>query len=184
MISLGKSMLNGQAVEIGAVGREGVAPAAAVLDLKRVVFESTVQIAGTALRIRSSEFSDALCCDRELLDFVRRYAAVALSQLAQTAACNILHVVDQRCCRWLLQAHDAAGCDRFTITHETLSTVLGVRRATITGAAERLQRTGLLCYRYGNMEILDRAALERSACECYRITRQEFSALYSTVASP
>jgi CRP-like cAMP-binding protein len=179
MVSLIKSMQNGEGVEIGAVGCEGVAPPGAAFDLKRVVFESVVQIPGTALRIRRRELARVLAIDRELLHLMREYAEVAFNQLAQTAACNILHLVNQRCCRWLLQAHDSAGSDKFYLTHEALGIILGVRRATVSAAAEQLRRVGILGYRYGNVEILNRDALERISCECYAASKQAFAALFN-----
>jgi CRP-like cAMP-binding protein len=178
MVSLIKPMQNGQGVEIGAVGPEGITPPGAGFELKRVVVESIVQIPGTALRIRRDELEQRLVRDRELLQLMRGYGGVAMSQLAQTAACNILHLVDQRCCRWLLQAHDCAGSDSFALTHESLGAILGVRRATVSAAAERLQRGGLIRYRRGKIAILNRLALERTACECYAATQQEFAALF------
>jgi CRP-like cAMP-binding protein len=178
MVSLIRPMQNGQGVEIGAVGPEGIVPPGAAVELKRSIVESIVQIPGTALRIRCDELAQVLEHDRDLLVLVRAYEGAAFNQLAQTAACNILHLVDQRCCRWLLQAHDCAGTDSFGVTHELLGMVLGVRRATVSAAAERLQRGGMIRYRHGKVTILIREALERAACECYAATRAEFAALF------
>ena len=178
MVSLIRSMQNGQGVELGAVGREGIAPPGPPFAFKRVAFESIVQIAGTALRIRREDLELVLARDSELLQLMRGYASVALSQLAQTAACNILHLAESRCSRWLLQAHDCAGADSFAITHELLGMILGVRRATVSAAAEKLQRAGVIRYHHGNVAILNRRGLERTACECYATMKQEFATLF------
>lgn len=178
MVSQIRLMQNGQGVEIGAVGPEGIVPPGAAVELKRSIVESIVQIPGSALRIRSDDLAQVLQHDRELLQLMRGYAGVAFNQLCQTAACNILHLVDQRCCRWLLQAHDCAGSESFGVTHELLGMVLGVRRATVSAAAERLRRGGIIRYRHGKVTILIREALERAACECYAATQQEFAAFF------
>jgi CRP-like cAMP-binding protein len=178
LISLVRPMQNGEGVEISAVGPEGIAPPGAVFDLERGVFELVVQISGSALRIRREELRRVLEQDRDFVQFMRGYASAALSRMAQTAACNILHTVAQRCCRWLLTAHDSARSDTFALTHEFLGVTLGVRRASVSAAAQSLQRAGLIRYSHGNMTIVNRRGLERAACECYATTEQEFAMLF------
>jgi CRP-like cAMP-binding protein len=180
MISLVRWMRNGEGVEISAIGPEGITPPGAVFEFERAVLESIVQIPGSVLRIRRDDLRRRLARDRELLNIMRSYAAAALSQVAQTAACNILHPVEQRCCRWLLTAHDSARSDNFQLTHEFLGMMLGVRRATVSVAAEALQRAGLIQYSHGNLTITNRPALERVACECYSTTHGEFEDLFAT----
>jgi CRP-like cAMP-binding protein len=179
LISLVKWMRNGEGVEISAIGPEGIAPPGAVFEFERAVLESIVQIPGSVLRIRRDDLRKCLAHDRELLHLMRSYAAAALSQVAQTAACNILHPVEERCCRWLLAAHDSVRCESFQLTHEFLGMMLGVRRATVSVAAEALQRAGLIQYSHGNLTITNRAGLERVACECYGATRSEFEDLFA-----
>jgi CRP-like cAMP-binding protein len=179
MVSLVKWMRNGEGVEITAVGPEGIVPPGVVVDFERAVLESIVQIPGSVLRIRRDDLRRRLARDHELLTLMRSYAETAMSQLAQTAACNILHPVEARCCRWLLMAHDSAHSDNFQLTHEFLGMMLGVRRATVSVAAEALQRAGLIHYSHGNLTITDRPALERVACECYATTRSEFADLFA-----
>jgi CRP-like cAMP-binding protein len=179
LISLVKWMRNGEGIEISAIGPEGIAPPGAVLEFERAVLESIVQIPGSVLRIRRDDMSKRLARDRELLNVMRTYAVAALNQIAQTAACNILHQVEERTCRWLLTAHDSALSDNFQLTHEFLGMMLGVRRATVSVAAESLQRAGLIQYSHGNLSITDRVALERAACECYATTRSEFEDLFT-----
>ncbi len=178
MISLMKSMQNGAAVEISTTGPEGIAPLGAIFDLDRGVFESIVLIPGEVLRIRREVLRKKLASDRELFAVMRGYAGVALNHLAQSAACNILHSVEERCCRWLLMAHDAAHDRTFSLTHEFLGAMLGVRRASVSVAAQTLQRAGVIRYCHGQMTITDRAALERAACECYAATKLEFETFF------
>jgi CRP-like cAMP-binding protein len=108
-----------------------------------------------------------------------RYAQATLSAVAQSAACNRLHMLEQRCARWLLTAHDRAGDDKFSMTHEFLAMMLGVRRAGVTLAAQSLQiqSAGLITYNHGIMSVIDRKGLEAASCECYHAIQDEFDRL-------
>jgi CRP-like cAMP-binding protein len=184
LVSLVKPMRDGRAPEIDAVGREGIAVPSAIFGVGRAAMESSVQIAATVLRISCDDFAARLAADREFSAIVRGYVGVALSQLVQTAACNIVHTVENRCCRWLLFAHDSALSDRFPLTHEFLATLLSVRRASVSLAAAALQRRGFIHYSHGVVTVLDRAGLERSACECHATIRADFEDLFSRAAPP
>jgi CRP-like cAMP-binding protein len=183
MVSLIKSMQDGKGVEISAVGLEGVAPLGAAFDLEHSVLDSVVQIPGWVLRIRREELKSRLAQDEEFGVVMRSYGAVALSQLAQGAACNILHTVEERCCRWLLMANDCACSDSFPLTHEFLGMTLGVRRASVSVTAEALQKKGLIRYSHGRLTITDRSALEAAACECYTTSRNEIETLFRSLRS-
>jgi plasmid replication initiation protein len=98
---------------------------------------------------------------------LQRYAQALFEQVTQTAACNRLHALEQRCARWLLMTHDRVDGDELTLTQEFLSYMLGVRRAGVTEACGTLQRSGLIRYRHGHITIVDRAGLEAATCECY-----------------
>ncbi|HVR45820.1 MAG TPA: Crp/Fnr family transcriptional regulator [Candidatus Binatia bacterium] len=180
MISMVKTMKSGRAVEIAAVGREGMAPLAATLNFDRAVFDSVVQIRATGFRIAQRELWKSVAQNAEFDRTIHAYGEVAMAQLARTAACNILHSVKKRCCRWLLTAHDNAESDVFPLTHEYLALMLGVRRAAVSLAAESLQRAGLIEYCHGKMTVKNRPALERAACECYAAGRAELDKLFST----
>ena len=182
LVSLLKPMRNGEGVEISAVGREGMAPAGVVFELEQAVFESVVVVSGSALRIGLDELKRRLSKEPELSELLRGYAGAALSELAQTVACNILHPVGQRCSRWLLRAQDGAGSDTLPITQELLATLLGVRRASISIAAEALQRAGLVRYSRGKLTVVNRTGLEKAACECYASIRSEFEHLFAWAA--
>jgi CRP-like cAMP-binding protein len=101
-----------------------------------------------------------------------------MNQLARTAGCNRVHSVDERCARWLLATGDRVGRDEFPLTHEFLAKMLGVRRASVSQAAEALQRAGLIQYRQGWIHIVDRRRLETAACEDYRLSKAAYDQLY------
>jgi CRP-like cAMP-binding protein len=105
------------------------------------------------------------------------YAQAFMTQIAQSTACNRLHAAERRLARWLLICRDRLGRDEMPITQETMAVMLAVRRATVTEAASRLQRQGLIRYRRGVVSIVDRPGLEAATCECYQIVREEFDRL-------
>jgi CRP-like cAMP-binding protein len=116
-------------------------------------------------------FLEAMTPDGPLDRLVRRYVVYNLRYANQTIACNVLHPTEERICRWLLMAHDRAGTDEFSLTHEFLAEMLGVRRQTVTVIAGTLQAAGLIRYRRGIVRILDREGLEAASCECYGVLR-------------
>ncbi|HEY2709858.1 MAG TPA: Crp/Fnr family transcriptional regulator [Caulobacteraceae bacterium] len=177
LVSLVKAMSDGRVVEVGAVGVEGAVCLSGLLALPETVFESLVQLPGAALRIKSALFRDEAARDPGMADVVRRYVAVSLGQIAQTAACNRLHSLEERCCRWLLLAHDSARDDTFQLTHEFLALMLGVQRPGVTITARALQRAGLINYQNGRVTVADRPGLEANACECYAAVRHQYEAL-------
>jgi CRP-like cAMP-binding protein len=113
---------------------------------------------------------------RELL---QRFVQTIVTQLAQTAACNRLHSLLERCCRWLLIAHDSARSDSFSLTHEFLAMILGVQRAGISIAAHKLQEAGVIHYHRGHITIANRQGLEATACECYERIRAQYDQLFA-----
>lgn len=178
MVSLVKIMRDGRTVEIGAVGIEGVADPSGIFDTERAILESVVQIPGSALCIERRVLKEKMAHNFEIMRMMQRYAAVALSQFMQTAACNCLHSIDRRCCRWLLTAHDSALADTFPVTQEFLAMMLGVQRASVSIAAQTLQRAGLIDYTRGRVTIVNRQRLEEAACECYDTVHQQLGILY------
>jgi CRP-like cAMP-binding protein len=178
MVSLIKTMGDGRIVEIGAIGIEGVTGSNALFGVRVAILESIVQIEGAALRISCEALRAELVRSEALRGVMERYAHLAISQLAQTAACNRLHRLEQRCCRWLLIAHDSARADTFSLTHEFLAMMLGVHRAGVTLAAKELQSSGLITYARGRVTIEDRAGLEAAACECYPVMRAQADQLF------
>jgi CRP-like cAMP-binding protein len=166
------------AVEVGTVGNEGMAGVAVFLDTGACVNETVAQIPGTSGRIESARFVDGAATRPGLRRLLNRYIEAFLTQVAQTAACNRLHGIEARCARWLLMTHDRVGeAERFPLTQEYLAIMLGVRRGGVSLAAAALRDAGLIRYSRGAIEVVDRAGLERSACECYGIVRRHFDRL-------
>jgi len=108
---------------------------------------------------------------------MHRYVHAFFNQVAQSAACNQFHSLEQRCCRWLLMTHDRMHSDQFLLTQEFLAMMLGVQRTGVTAAAGALQRAGIIRYRQGNITIIDRRALIQRSCECYEVSKREFDRL-------
>ena len=172
-------MENGGMAEVGLIGREGVVGSFHLLGPAKVSTSCFIQLEATALRIR---FADLLSSFREneevrerLLEFVQEQA-VSLSQLA---GCNRLHDNEERLARWLLMAQDRTQTETLNFTQEFLAMMLGARRTTVTLIAGLLQRRGLIKYQRGRVKILDRAELEAASCDCYQITKELYSRLYS-----
>lgn len=184
LISLVKTMRDGRTIEIGAIGPEGVTDPNAVFGINETVLESMVQVPGIALRIRRDTVQAVMQEDAALRTLLERYARFAFHQLAQTAACNRLHSLEERCCRWLLIAHDSAHSDTFPLTHEFLAMMLGVHRAGVSIAAHTLKKAGLISYTHGMVTIADRNGIEDVACECYRTIEAELNLLYCPRGQP
>jgi CRP-like cAMP-binding protein len=178
LISLVKTMQDGRTVEIGAVGLEGVTGSEALFGITSAMLESIVQIPGTAFRIASGVMRKEMARSEPLRALVQNYAHFAVGHLAQTAACNRLHSLEERCCRWLLIAHDSARSDTFPLTHEFLAMMLGVQRTGVSLTANILQRAGLIRYTRGIVTITDRQALEATACECYTAIHAQLDRLF------
>ncbi len=178
MVSLLKPMQDGRAVEIAAIGREGIVTPTGVFGVDRTIMESVVQIPARVLCILREDFKKRLAADDDLSRIIQGYVGTVLCQIAQTAACNTIHSIEARCSRWLLVANDNALCDEFPVTHEVLAASMGVRRASVSSAAEALQKAGLIQYSRGKVTIIDRSGLERTACECFASIRSQFDELF------
>jgi CRP-like cAMP-binding protein len=168
MLSLLTVMRDGKAIETATVGREGVVGAMAGLGLYRSQVRVVVQLPMNASRIAASQFRKAVGGSEPLRNLCVRYNEILLTQARVTAACNALHPVEARFCRWLLQSADRAASDTVPLTQELLAEMLGVRRTSVTEVAGRIQGEGVITYSRGIIRIVDRAGLERLSCECYR----------------
>ena len=173
LVSLMIVLEDGKQVEMAAVGREGLAGLPVALGSDTDGHVAMVQIPGAALRLDTERFRAVLRVAPELRDILGRYALVLLTQSGQAAACNGLHALAERGARWLLEAHDRVGSDRFRLTQDFLAAMLGVRRPSVTLAAGMLQQAGLITYHRGEVTILDRPGLEAASCECYASIRRE-----------
>ena len=174
VVSVVTVMSAGPAVEIATVGNEGLVGLPALLGEPSSPARVFAQVPGAAVRAPTATLAAAMCTDVVFGQVVRRYALAFLTQVAQSAACNRLHAVEQRCARWLLMTHDRVGGDRFDVTQDFLAQMLGVRRATVSAAAGALQRAGLIRYSRGRIRILDREGLERASCECFATVRRHY----------
>jgi CRP-like cAMP-binding protein len=168
-------------MEVGVVGREGMAGLSVFLGSASEPTRSMVQVPGEALRIQADKFCSLVDRDSKLHELLLRYVHVFLTQLTHGVSCNALHPVEKRLCRWLLTVHDRAASDRLPLTHEFLAAMLGVRRASVTEAARRLRQHGLIRYGGGQLTVLDRRGLERNVCGCYRLVKTELDRLLDTI---
>jgi CRP-like cAMP-binding protein len=175
--SLVNTMANGQAAEVGTIGNEGLVGLPLVLGDDRAPTSVYVQVPGAGLRMKASLFKKALAQSPTMQVVMLRYVHALFNQVAQSAACNHFHALEQRCCRWLLMTRDRMQSDQFLLTQEFLAMMLGVQRAGVSIAAGGLQRVGLITYTRGNVAILDRQGLKKRSCECYEVSKREFDRL-------
>ena len=175
--SLVNTMRNGQAAEVGTIGNEGVVGLPVVLGDDRAPTSVYIQVPGAGLRIKTTLFKKELARSASMRVVMLRYGHAFFNQVAQSAACNHFHTLQQRCCRWLLMTHDRMQSDEFLLTQEFLAMMLGVQRTGVTAAAGALQRAGFIRYKRGNVTIIDRRALIQRSCECYGVSKKEFDRL-------
>ena len=177
VISLLTMVQPGQFIETCTIGREGAAGLVTGLGSGMSLSRVVVQIAGRALRIRSSALQELLPETPSMSDIKTRYGEALISQVLQTLACNTLHSVEQRLCRWLLICRDRTATNTVPLTQEALAEMLGVQRTTVTAAARSLQARGFIRYRRGVIECTDVEGLQETSCECYALMRNTFARL-------
>ncbi len=175
--SLVNTMANGDAAEVGTIGNDGVVGLPLLLGDDRAPTNVYVQVPGTGLRMTASLFVKELARSASMRMVMLHYAHAFFNQVAQSAACNQFHSIEQRCCRWLLMTHDRMQSDEFLLTQEFLAMMLGVQRTGLSTAAAALQRAGLIRYIRGEVTIVDRAGLIERSCECYGVSKNEFDRL-------
>jgi CRP-like cAMP-binding protein len=172
MISLVVQSTDGRSVEVGIVGREGCAGSTLGAGITRSPYSSLVQIAGDGQRVKAEVFTEIMESSPELKRLVNRFAQIQGMQVAQLAACNRLHEIENRLARWMLMCQDRIESDMLPMTHEFFAQMLGAGRPSVTLAAGVLQRAGYIRYTRGKVTILNRQGLEGAACECYRVIQQ------------
>lgn len=175
--SLVNTMVNGRAAEVGTIGNEGMVGLPLLLGDDRAPTSVYVQVPGAGLRMKAGIFAKELARSASMRAVMLRYAHALFNQVAQSAACNHFHSIQQRCCRWMLMTRDRMQSDEFLLTQEFLAMMLGVQRTGVSAAAGALQKKGLVRYRRGIVTILDRQGLRRLSCECYGISKREFDHL-------
>lgn len=166
-VSLLATVDGNTSLEVGLIGREGMFGIPLALGVSVSPLRATVQGAGTAMRMSADDFRIVLKASPGLQRILNLYLHVLISQLAQVAVCTCFHVAEARLARWMLMAHDRAQSNTFTLTHELLSEMLGVRRAGVSTAAASLQESGFIRYNRGVINVVNRAGLEDASCECY-----------------
>jgi CRP-like cAMP-binding protein len=178
LASLVTPMSNGESVEVGVIGHEGVVGGLHLLGPAPLSTRCMMQLAGTALRIQYSDLQAAFNSSPEIharmLEFVQQQAVL----VAQIAGCNRLHRAEQRLIRWLLTAQDRTRSSALKFTHEYLAEMIASQRTTVTAIARDLQERGFITYSRGVVHIIDRKGLENAACDCYGITKRLYGRLY------
>jgi CRP-like cAMP-binding protein len=175
--SLVNTMANGEAAEVGTVGNEGVVGLPLLFGDSKAPTSLYVQVPGGGVRIKAAIFNREMARSASMRAVMLRYAHTFFNQVAQSAACNHFHSLEQRCCRWLLMTHDRMPSDKFLLTQEFLAMMLGVQRTGVTAAASALQKAKLIRYTRGVVTMLDQRGLERRSCECYGVSKREFDRL-------
>ena len=173
MASIVVTMKNGETVEVGIVGREGVVGLPVLFGTQQIPTRTFMQIGGSGFRIKSQFLKAEFERAGKLREHCGRYLQSHVVQICAAAACNRVHNIDERLARWLLLCQDRTALALLPLTHEFLAQMLGTGRATVTLAAGMLQRAKLIEYTRGKVEILNRKGLESAACECYGVIRGE-----------
>jgi len=163
---------DGRTVEVGVVGNEGYVGAGLAVGLTRSPVREIIQIAGDGSRMLGNALERILRSAPQLQVILNRSTGLQGMQVAQTAACNRLHDIQQRLCRWLLMTQDRVNSGDLPITHDFIATMMGTDRSTVSLAAAALQKKGIIEYVRGAVKILSRRKLEKSSCECYDVIRQ------------
>ena len=177
IVSLLYVMENGDSAQIAVVGNEGLVGISLFMGGESTSSQAVVQAGGHGFRLKASLLMKEFSRGGPVLHLLLRYTQALITQMAQTSVCNRHHALDQQLCRWLLLTLDRLHSSELVMTQELLSTILGVRRASVTQAAGQLQKDGLIRYERGRISVLDRAGLEGRSCECYAVVKKEYDRL-------
>jgi CRP-like cAMP-binding protein len=176
VLSLLTVLENGSAIETANIGREGAFGLFAAMYSRASFNRCLVQLEGDMVRCPIDLLKSEFRRSEHVRDLFVSYSETLLSQVQQTVACNAMHTTEEKICRWLLMMHDRAEGEALPYTHEFLSQMLGANRKSVTLAAQSMQTAGLISYRRGKIQVLDRPGLEKASCECYAIVRERFDA--------
>jgi CRP-like cAMP-binding protein len=177
IVSLLYVMENGASAEIAVVGHEGIVGVSLFMGGESTPSRAVVQSAGQGFRLRAQLMKDEFNRAGPVLHLLLRYTQALITQMAQTAACNRHHSLDQQLCRWLLLSLDRLQGSELVMTQELIANMLGVRREGVTEGALKLQQAGLIRYARGRISVLDRQGLEQRTCECYAVVKKEYDRL-------
>ena len=177
IVSLLYVMEDGASAEIAIVGNEGILGISLFMGGDTTPSRAVVQSAGYAFRLKADLLKNEFGRFGPTMQLLLRYTQALITQMAQTAVCNRHHSVDQQLCRWLLLSLDRLSSNELSMTQELIANMLGVRREGVTEAAGKLQDAGLIQYRRGRINVLDRPGLESRSCECYQVVKTEFDRL-------
>lgn len=167
--------LDGDTIEVGTVGHEGMVGISALLGVRATTTRIFAQSPGVIDRIGVDELDAVMDTSSPTRRLLLRYANAFHEEVSQSVACNRLHSLEERCARWLLITHDRTGSDVMYLKQRFLSYMLGVHRPAVSLAASALQRAGIISYRRGTIILLDRSALEEASCPCYRLGRDAYA---------
>lgn len=177
-VSLVNTSDGGRGVEVALIGSEGLLGTWAVLGSNSNMHEAVVQVAGDCLQLQKEVLRAEIRRGGVLMERFHLYMRYLMAQISQTAVCNRVHRLEQRLARWLLMTQDHAKTNRFDVTHEFLSRMVGADRSDVTIAAGILRKSGTISYSRGKVEVLNRKALESASCECYQVLLREYNLLY------
>lgn len=179
VISLVTELTNGDAVEAMTVGSDGFAGIAVFHGVTASKLKAIGQITGEATRVPAADFRELVRDCESFARMLHRYSQFVFETVSQSAACNRLHVIEQRCARWLLMSQDRVHRDEFNLTQEFLAEMLGVRRPGVTVAMGTLEKAGLIGHTRGSIKVIDRPGLEKASCECYATIKARQAELIS-----
>jgi len=179
IVSLLYVMESGESAEIASVGNEGVLGISLFMGGNTTPSSAVVQTAGLSYRLNAGVLQEEFNRGGSVQNLLLRYTQALAVQIGQTAICNRHHSIEQQLCRWLLSTLDRLPSSEIVMTHELVAGILGVRRESITAAAGKLQRAGVLSYRRGQITGVERDGLESAVCECYAVVKHEFGRLRS-----
>lgn len=178
LLSITITMQDGSTAETGVVGNREMLGVNAFMGTQETTqTEYVVQIPGSAMKVKALPLREEFEQNKELRDILLGYTQALIAQISQTTACNRLHVLEQRLARWLLEAQTRVESDELVLTQGFIAEMLGVRRAGVTQAAQKLQESGLIQYSRGRVQILNREGLEAASCECFEVIRNEYDRL-------
>jgi CRP-like cAMP-binding protein len=171
---------DGTTIEVGLMGTEGMVGLSLMFGVERSNATVICQVPGRATRLRADVFKrEVVEKPGTMFKILQRYINAFMGMIAQSAACNSTHPLEERCCRWILMTHDRVQRDEFPLTHDFLAYMLGVRRPTISLAASVLKRAGFIDYTRGTITIRNRAGLEATTCECYEIINRQMATVFA-----